>query len=168
MSSFLFKSFIDKHYKLRMHYITVPSDQVKAIGGIGTRLICRVNDNPPFQCGLVALGGGAAYISLNKARLKSFGLTLGNEVQVHLELDQSKYGLEVPEELQALLEQDEEGAKLFDTLTDGQQRYIIYYVSQVKSSALKIDRAIMMIRNLKTMPEGPFSFRHLVGIPPRD
>ena len=117
---------------------------------------------------LVALGGGAAYISLNKARLKSFGLTLGNEVQVHLELDQSKYGLEVPEELQALLEQDEEGAKLFETLTDGQQRYIIYYVSQVKSSALKIDRAIMMIRNLKTMPEGPFSFRHLLGMPPRD
>jgi len=73
----------------------------------------------------------------------------------------------MPEELEALLEQESEGARLFEALSDGKKRYIIHYVGSVKSSQLKIDRAIMLINNLKTMG-GKFDFRHLLGMPPRE
>lgn len=73
----------------------------------------------------------------------------------------------MPEELEALLEQDLNGARLFEALSAGKQRYIIHYVSGVKSSQKKIDRAIKLINNLKTMPE-TFDMRHLLGLPHRE
>lgn len=99
--------------------------------------------------------------------MKKFGVELDDEVSLELRLDNSKYGMEMPEELDALLEQDAEGAEFFESLSDGKKRYIIHYVASVKSSQLKIDRAIMLINNLKTMGD-KFDFRHLLGMPPRE
>lgn len=145
----------------------MPAEIVESVGGIGTRLFCSINGNEKFNCGLVALGGGAAYITVNQKQMNKFGVEKGEEVEAVIEHDNSKYGMEMPEELEALLEQDEDGASHFENLTDGQKRYIIYYVGQVKSSQLKIDRAILLINNLKTMPKR-FDFRHLLGLPPRE
>lgn len=163
-----FSSHIDYLPKLKLHHITVPAGIVEEVGGIGTRLMCSVNGNKAFHTGMVALGGGAAYITVNKKRMQKYGIKKGDEVEATIELDNSKYGMEMPEELEALLEQDDEGARRFEMLTPGKQRYIIHYVSQVKSSQKKIDRAIMLINNLKALPEDEFDFRKLLGLPPRD
>jgi len=163
-----FKSHIDYLPKLKLHHITVPSEIVKKVGGIGTRLMCSVNGHKAFHGGMVALGGGTAYITVNKKRMKEFGVEKGDEVEVTLTEDTSKYGMEMPEELEALLDQDKEGARRFEMLTPGRQRYIIHYVGQVKSSQKKIDRAIKLINNLKDLPEDEFDMRKLMGLPPRD
>lgn len=153
--------------KPKMKIVVIPKKLVEDIGGLGTRLLCSVSGYPEFHCGMVAYGNGRGYISINQKRLNKFGVNLGEEVSLELRLDYSKYGMEMPEELDALLEQDSEGAKLFEGLSDGKKRYIIHYVASVKSSQLKIDRSIMLINNLKTMGE-KFDFRHLLGMPPRD
>lgn len=168
MKPISFKSNIEHLPKLKLHHVVVPSNIVDNVGGIGTRLMVSINKHKPFHGGMVALGEGAAYITVNKSRMREFGVDLGDEVSVTLELDQSKYGMEMPEELETLLEQDEEGALRFENITPGQQRYIIHYVSQVKSSQKRIDRAIMLINNLKSLPKGEFDFRRLLGKPPRD
>lgn len=168
MKPITFKSHIDYLPKLKLHHITVPAEIVDKVGGIGTRLMCSINGEKAFNGGMVALGGGEAYISVNKKRMKKFGVGKGDEVEVTIELDLSKYGMEMPEELEALLEQDAEGARRFENITPGQQRYIIHYVSQVKNSQKKIDRAIMLINNLKALPEDEFDFRKLLGLPPRE
>jgi hypothetical protein len=168
MKPITFKSNIEYLAKLKLHHVVVPSKIVDKVGGIGTRLMVSINEHKPFHGGMVALGEGATYITINKKRLKEFGVDLGDEVSVTVELDKSKYGMEVPEELEALLEQDEEGARRFGNITPGQQRYIIHYVSQVKSSQKRIDRAIMLINNLKLLPEDEFDFRRLLGKPPRN
>lgn len=168
MKPIIFKSFIDYLPKLKLHHITVPTEIVEKMGGIGTRLMCSVDGHKVFHGGMVALGGGAAYITVNKKRMEDFGVEKGDEVEVRLTEDTSKYGMEMPEELEALLEQDEDGRHRFENITPGQQRYIIHYVSQVKSSQKKIDRAIMLINNLKDLPEGEFDFRVLLGKPPRE
>lgn len=167
MTTFTFTSPIDLLPKLKIHYVAVPSEIVTALGGIGSRLECSINNHDFYQCGMTALGGGRAYVALNKKRMKDFGVEKGMEVNVQLKPDESKYGFDMPEELQAVLEQDVQGAAKFESLTDGQKRYIIYYVSQVKSVQLRIDRALTLIGNLKTMP-GKFSFRHLLGLPPKE
>lgn len=167
MNNFQLKSHIELLPKLNMKIVIIPKGIIDKMGGLNTRLLCSVNGFPEFHCGLVAHGDGCGYISINKKRMKDFNIDLGDEVSLELRHDGSKYGMEMPEELEALLEQDHQGALLFEALSDGKKRYIIHYVASVKSSQLKIDRAIMLINNLKTMT-GKFDFRHLLGLPPRD
>ncbi len=165
--SITFKTYIDSKTSPKMTVAVVPSEIVEKLGGLEGRWMCSVNGNSEFHCGLVAYGEGRGYISINKKRMKKFGISFGEEVEIMLREDTSKYGMEISEELEALLEQDVEGAELFEALSDGKKRYIIHYVSSVKSSQLRIDRAIMLINNLKTMGE-KFDFRHLLGMEPRN
>ena len=159
-----YRSYINKLPHLPGHYIEVPPDVVQQLGGkFKVRLLCTINDKLTFQGGLVALGVGAGYISINNKRLKQLGLQQGDEVQVKLEPDESEFGMEIPEELTELFNQDEEGKRRFDLLPPGKQRYIIYYVSGVKSSQLRIDRALLLINNLKQLPVGKESFREMLG-----
>ena len=96
----------------------------------------------------MALGQGNAYISINSKRMKELKVKEGDEVFVELAIDKSEYGMDVPEELQELLNQDPEGKRRFDILSPGKKRYIIYYVAGVKSSHLRLDRALLLITNL--------------------
>ncbi len=120
-----------------------------------------------MHSGLMGKGDGRGMIIVNKQRQKEWGLNFGDEIIATIELDHSKYGVEMPEELEALLDQDREGLEAFEKITPGQQRYIIGYVDGVKSIQKRIDRAIMLINNLKTMGE-KFDFRYLLGLPPRE
>ncbi|MEO9887911.1 MAG: DUF1905 domain-containing protein [Balneola sp.] len=133
------KSYIRLLDKPKMNIVVIPKDLVDKIGGLGTRLLCSVNEFPSFHCGMVAFGTGQGYISINKKTLKAFSLDLGDEVSLELRYNHSKYGMEMPEELDALLEQDMEGAD-FESLNDG------------KKSQLKGEK---------------FDFRYLLGMPPR-
>jgi len=164
-----FESIIGKLPKLNMPYIEIPIEVVEHFGGkFKVRLLCRVNNNSQFQCGLVALGEGRGYISLNAKRMKEFKVEIGDKVSVGLEIDDSKYGMPVPEELSELLNIDEEGNFRFHSLSPGKQRYIIHYVNQVKNSDLKIQKSIMLIDNLKKTTIGKENFREILGLPPRE
>lgn len=159
-----FITHIHRLNKLRLNYLEVPVAVVEQLGGkFKIRLLCSVNGATPFQAGLVALGQGRGYITLSSQRMKQLGLQLGAQVQVMLEQDTSEYGMEVPEELSELLRQDPEGKKRFELLPPGKQRYIIYYVAGVKSSQRRIDRAILLIENLKRLPVGKEDFRAMLG-----
>jgi hypothetical protein len=151
-------------YMNEMHYLEVPPDVIQQLGGsLKVRLLCTVNKKLTFPCGPIALGNGSGCISINKNRMKELGVRFKDEVQVSLVKDPSKYGMEMPEELSELLKQDKEGARRFKLLPPGKQRYIIYYVNQVKSSQLKINRAILLIENLKKTKIGKESFREMLG-----
>ncbi|GAB3165735.1 YdeI/OmpD-associated family protein [Telluribacter humicola] len=151
-------------YLMGMTYLEIPPEVVQQLGGsFSTRLVCTVNGTLSWQCGLVALGQGAAYISISAKRMKTLKVRLGDEVQVSLVRDESEYGVPVPEELQELFEQDPEGYERFQQLAPGKQRYIINYVATVKNSQLRVDRAIRLIGNLKRLPAGKEAFRAILG-----
>ncbi|MBO6794102.1 MAG: DUF1905 domain-containing protein [Balneolaceae bacterium] len=168
MKPITFNSYLEPQTKVGYSHITVPPEIVEEVGGFGTRLLCSINGNEQIHCGLMGKGDGRGMIIINKKRQKKWGITIGDEVSATIELDRSKYGAEMPEELEALLEQDREGLKAFEKITAGQQRYILNYVDGVKSIQKRIDRAIMLIENLKTMPEGSFDYRHLLGMEEED
>lgn len=155
---------IDKLSYLNTMYLEIPADVVKKIGGIGKqRLICEVNKQIKFQCGLMSLSEGRAYISINSKRMKELGVERGDSVKIILTEDNSEYGVEVPDELLELFRQDPEGKKRFDLLKPGMQRYILNYVATVKSTQLRIDRAFLLISNLKKQPIGKESFKEMLG-----
>ena len=155
-------SFKTKIYKLEHlsgHYLDVPSTMVKKIGAFGKqRFICTVDKTMTWKCGLVAHKAGAAYILLNKKQMQTGVFNVGQQVNVSLKKDSSEYGMDVPKELSEVFKQDPEGKKRFDALAPGKRRYIIYYVNQVKSSELRIERAVRLINNVKRLPEGKETF----------
>ena len=110
----------------------------------------------------MALTEGKAYISINAKRMKDLNAKIGDLVSVIITEDTSEYGVELAEELAELFKQDPEGKKRFDQLTPGTQRYILNYVSVVKSPQLRLERAFLLITNLKKIPIGKEHFRDLL------
>lgn len=166
---FEFRSFIHElTYLLNATYVEVPASIVQAMGGtLSRRVVCTINGKVTFQIGFMALREGAAYITVNAQRLKKLGVKPGDEVHVSLVNDESEYGVPMPDELEALLQQDDEGARRFSLLSKGMQRYILNYVSSVKNPQKRIDRALLLVGNLKQLKEGKETFREMLGKGPR-
>jgi hypothetical protein len=145
------------------HFLEVTPDIMGQLNARpGARLVCRVNQAITFPCGLVSLGNGSAYIILSAKRMKEAAIKLGQEVTVCLKPDLSPYGMEMPEELATLLEQDEHGKSRFEQLTPGKQRTLMYSIAAVKNPQLRIDRAIRYIENLKKQPLGKESISYIL------
>lgn len=155
MSSIQFTTTVQRLEHLQGHYLEVSAELVQQLGGkLPIRLLCTLNHSLTFQCGLMALGQGRAYINLNNKKMKASGIQHSSQVNVTLEPDESEYGVEMPAELAELLSQDEEGNDRFNQLTPGKQRLIIQYVAAVKNPQLRVDRAILYIETLKCLPIG--------------
>jgi len=148
-----------------MHYVALSSAQVKKLGGkFLVRLVCTLNGKLSYQCALQGLGNGGGWIGINKIRMKELGLKIGVKVAVELKPDHSKYGLPMPEELEELLRQDEEGQRRFEALSPGKQRNILHYVGNHKNTDKRLDRAVTVIDNLKRLELGRETAAAILGI----
>lgn len=92
-------------------------------------------------------GGFQMYFS--KGKQEELGILPGDVFTVQLFEDHSKYGVDMPEELEAVLLTDYEAFSIFEGFTKGKQRSIIYTVKRYKSSQTKIDKSLLLCSNLK-------------------
>lgn len=130
-------------------HIPVSAEEVKPLLKGDKRVICTVNEKIRFHAALLSDGLGGYFILLNKQRSKKMGIRTGDPVVIELEKDDSRYGIEMPEEFEELLNQDEDGAKVFESLTPGKQRNLIHIVGKVKSTDIRIRKAINILNYLK-------------------
>ncbi|MFZ4543009.1 MAG: YdeI/OmpD-associated family protein [Saprospiraceae bacterium] len=124
------------------------------------RVICTINHIHSWQCALLPFGDNKRVISINKTLLKKMGLQTGMQLEVELVQDNSEYGLPVPEEFSELLNMDGEGKQLFENLTDGKKRTLLYIAAQPKKSEGRVIRAIAIVEHLKKM-NGKIDFKVL-------
>lgn len=163
-----FHSEILHNQKLKLHYLTLSAEDMQRLDGqfqrgrFNKRVRIRI---PPieWQAGIVALGEGKGYITLSGARMKKLGVHFGDEISFTLEPDDSKYGMEMAVEFEEVLKQDPEAKERFDQLKKSLQRYMLYYVLQVKSSEKRLERSIFLLRNLKSTPIGMEDFAKILG-----
>jgi hypothetical protein len=141
-------------------HIPVRTEEVKALLEGDKRVICTVNGSVRYHAALLGDGMGAYFVLLNKARARKLALRIGDPVVIELEKDNSKYGMDMPEEFEVLLEQDEEGAKYFDKLTPGKKRNLIHIVGSVKSSDIRLRKAVTILNYLKQC-EAEIDFKEL-------
>ena len=92
---------------------------------------------------------GQYRIMFAKKHQKEIGLEPHEGFYLQLHEDTSKYGVEMPEELQAVLDSDPEAIQIFDDLTDGKKRGVIYTILRYKNSQTRIDKALILTNNLK-------------------
>lgn len=112
------------------------------------RVVCTINGGKPFQCALMP-SRGKFYIIVNKKKRDELGLVGGDKVKVELTIDESKYGLPMPEEFREVLDQDPEGDKIFHSLTPGKQRSLLYFVGKIKDIDQRIHQSLIIVEHIK-------------------
>ena len=112
------------------------------------RVVCTISDSEGFQCALLPSDGDFVIV-VNKKKRDQLGIAAGDRIDVELKVDDSKYGLPMPEELQEVLNQDPDGDKLFHALTAGKQRSLLYLIGKVKDIDRRIHTALVCIDHLK-------------------
>jgi len=132
------------------HFLVIDSEIANRFPVVekSRRVVLSMNGSEGFQCALMP-SGGTFYIIVNKKKREQLGIEAGDIVNVTLTEDTSKYGLPMPEEFEAVLEQDDEGSDIFHSLTMGKQRSIIYQVSKPKDIDERIRIALIYLEHLK-------------------
>jgi hypothetical protein len=165
------------HYRtpiVKLHYlnyivIEVPPAILELLpgkiekGNYNQRLIITLDNKVSWQCGILAMGEGSGCVTIQTKRLKELGKQLDDEVEVSFTKDESEFGVEIAEELTVYWSQDEEAYRRFMQLKPSMQRYILNYVNTVKSPDKRLERTILLMRNLVRATEGKETFRELLG-----
>ncbi|TAD86928.1 MAG: DUF1905 domain-containing protein [Bacteroidetes bacterium] len=112
-----------------------------------TRLICKLDNILSFQCGLNHLGDGNFFIIVSTKNLKAINRKVGETIQFEIKEDPNPLGIDIPETIEVLLEQDPELKDKFHKFTDGKKRSIIVQTSKIKDIDKQIARTIELINN---------------------
>lgn len=113
-----------------------------------TRLICTLDHEVTYNCGLNHLGDGDFFIILSTKRLKALHKGVGSKVACELEEDPSELGVDVPDVLDALLAQDDELRIRYEQLTDGKKRGLIYAINKLKDIDKQVRIAVAIINGM--------------------
>ena len=113
-----------------------------------TRFICTINNTYTFQCGLNHLGDGNFFIILSSKKLSPIGKGLADVVTFELNEDPNPLGVDMPEVLAVLLEEDEYLKSKFENLTDGKIRSVIHYILKIKDIDKQIEKTIQIINDV--------------------
>jgi len=127
--------------------IFIPAQTLKLLPQKRLRVKGKMNDIP-FDLAIQYRKDGNSFFLVSKHLKKKAMMTVGKKVKVEFHLvDPDK--VELPEELEAVLEQDDEGKAVWSTFTPGKQRSLAHYVKSVKNVDSRIQRALFLIDKAK-------------------
>jgi hypothetical protein len=113
------------------------------------RVVCTLQQTMSFQGALMPDGNGHFFINVNNELRKKLKLNEFDNVHVSFVPDTSKYGLPLPVEFEELLKQDLAGSDVFESLTDGKKRTLLFIIAKPKSPDLRIRNGIAVLEHLK-------------------
>jgi uncharacterized protein YdeI (YjbR/CyaY-like superfamily) len=102
----------------------------------------------PFSLAVQHLKDGKYYFSVSAPLRKAARIKPGEKGEVTFKIvDPDK--IEIPEELEAVLAQDDLAMKAWKKLTTGYQRSLIHYVTSVKNVDSRIKRSLQLMEKAK-------------------
>lgn len=116
------------YFYLKITRETVESFEKKR----ATRLICVLENEVKIACGLNHLGDGNFFIIIAGKHMKTLGMEEGSLVSFEIYEDPNPLGVEEPETLLILVEQDPVMKTIYDRLTDGRKRSLIFATRTIK------------------------------------
>ncbi|MDO8967851.1 MAG: YdeI/OmpD-associated family protein [Algoriphagus sp.] len=123
------------------------------------RVLIWIKNNGPYHMALLK-SKEYWYVLVNQELRKKLELDEYHSIPVRIERDLSEFGHDVPEELQVLLDQEEEGNDYFRKLTPGKQRSLIFLVTKVKNPESRMKKSLAIIHHLK-LAKGNLDFKQL-------
>ncbi len=131
------------------HLIFVPEDLIAKLPAKFPLRVEGIINGVAFALAIQTIKGHGKYFSISAEFRKKAKLEEGVEVQIQFNIvDPDK--LDIPEELEAVMAQDEEGAKMFEALTTGYKRSLLHYITSAKSVDTRIKRSLELIHKIKT------------------
>lgn len=128
--------------------VEIPAEIVKKFPATRVRVEGKLNQ-VSFNLAIQSKKNGPKYLSVSQAMRRSAGVKPGDRVKVSFAIvDPDK--LDIPEEMEAVLAQDDEGAKKWNKLTVGQQRSLVHYINSSKNVDVRIKRAWYLIDKVKS------------------
>lgn len=129
------------------HYVAVPPAIARRFPG-AKRLRGSI-DGTTFSRAVFTADDGELRLRFGRDWLRDAGLSAGDVVTVQLDEDQDPDRVDVPEELAHLLETDPVAEHLWEELTPGRQRSLIYGVERAKRAETRHRRAQSVIDGLR-------------------
>jgi hypothetical protein len=124
------------------YYLTIAADIINQFERKRhTRLVCHLDEKISYQCGLNHLGDGNFFIIIAGKYLEQLGKKVGSFVHFKIEEDPNPLGVDVPEVLTVLLTQDESLNVIYDKITDGKKRALVFSILKIKD----IDKQVQSI-----------------------
>ena len=132
------------------YYLTVEATVVAGFSQRHkTRLQCVLNEAITLSCGLNPLGDGRYFIIVASRYVKALKRKEGDGLSFRLTEDENPLGVSVPEVLEALLEQDEELKAVYDVLSDGKKRSLIFLIKDIKNIDKQVQKATKFLQDVK-------------------
>lgn len=126
----------------------------------GKRVICTVNEEITYQCGLLSAGSLGYFVNVNASIREKAQLQLYDKVALQIHLDESKYGLPLPNFFEELVKQDPVFDEVFHRLTIGKQRTLIHLIGTFKSEQKQLEK-LMVIRDYLIQVNGKLDYKEL-------
>jgi hypothetical protein len=131
------------YYFLKIESTTVDKFEKRR----ATRLRCNVNEKLEFSCGLNHLGDGNFYIILATRYLKSLDKKLGDLVSFKIYEDPNPLGVEIPEVVTAIINQDSQLKEIYDSLSDGKKRSLVFTIDKIKDIDKQISKVTKFLND---------------------
>ena len=162
MSSIEFESsLLDLESNVWSNGLKIPTEIAeRIIQSSGNRVLCTLNEKVTYPCGILTKATGEYFVNISKENRKKAGIGSSQTIHVSLEPDTSKYGMPMPDEMQAAMDIEMEGTKYFDLLSPGKQRSLIYMVSKPKSAEIRIKKWLVILQYLEEV-NGQLDFKEL-------
>ena len=131
------------------HTIIVVPDKIMASLPVKGRIRTKGTMNKtPFALAIQYKKDGSRYFMVSAQLRRQAKLGSGDPVKVKFWVVDPDV-VDLPEELQAVLEQDTEALKKWNTFTKGLQRGLTHYVNSVKNVDSRIKRALEIMEKAK-------------------
>lgn len=136
------------------HAASLPFDPKQAFGRARAPVRVTVASHESFRT-TVAIYEGVGWIGFRKDLLAKMGLSVGDQVDLLVELDEEPREVEIPPELAAALNSDPEAAAVFGALSYTHRREYARWVAEAKRDSTRADRAAKSLRRLRAGVKTP-------------
>jgi hypothetical protein len=130
-------------------WVDVPVDLKTTYGkGNLVPIVATFNGTVPYQ-GILAMMGGASPMLLIRSDVRAqLGVTVGDQVQVRIELDTSPRVVELPEEAAAAVQANPEAQATWEGLSPGNRREYVRWIEDAKRPETRQRRIEETVRKL--------------------
>jgi len=128
--------------------IRVPFDPKTVFGKARAPVRVTIDQHLEFRTTIMAYSG-VAWIGLRKGQVTDMRLATGDQVDVHVELDDLPRTVDVPAELVAALEQDPEAFAAYERLSFTHRKEYARWVAEARRETTRQDRVAKTIERLK-------------------
>lgn len=129
-------------------FVDFPYDVFECFGVRGQVKVKVTYDGVPYRGSMVKMGGNCHWLLIRKDIRKQIGKNPGDMVHVTVQRDTEERVVEIPADLQALLDQNESEKTFFEALSYTHRKEYVNWINEAKRPETRQNRLIKTIEML--------------------